>query len=389
MKRWFRKIVKTNIIISFASLIISKGVTMMSIHRKRVSSIWECRLLSRGFICTMITAIVFGCAAFDPKPAGTPVFRDAGKEGAMSSLPHYFIEAPDIISVEVVHMVPKAPYLLRSFDVIGLSVIGTLPDEDLNGAYEVDPSGMIQLGSNYGTVKVSGMSMEEAQRAIEEHLRKRLRDPEVSGQLLRMSEIQQINSNHLVAPDGYITLGSYGRVYVQGLTVDECKEAVEFHLSKELEHPIVAIDIFSFNSKKYYVIIQGAGMGDQVFPFPYTGNEKVLDAIANVNGLTQFSSKRLWIARPVGNSHKPVILPVDWNATVAYGSPHTNYQIYPGDRVFVAEDKMVRADNVLAKTFAPFERIMGFMLLGASTVSRFSGNVLGGGGERGAYGGNY
>ena len=42
---------------------------------------------------------------------------------------------------------------------------------------------------------------------------------------------------------------------------------------------------------------------------------------------------------------------------------------------------MVAFDNKLAKTFAPFERIMGFSLLSVGTVTRFSGKVLKGGGN--------
>jgi hypothetical protein len=36
---------------------------------------------------------------------------------------------------------------------------------------------------------------------------------------------------------------------------------------------------------------------------------------------------------------------------------------------------------------APWERVFGFSLLGVQTVSRFSGNVLQGGGLRGFFGG--
>ena len=57
---------------------------------------------------------------------------------------------------------------------------------------------------------------------------------------------KHIFGNHTIGPDGYITLGSYGRVYVNGLTVEECKNAVEFHLSKHFEEPKVAVDIFSY-----------------------------------------------------------------------------------------------------------------------------------------------
>jgi hypothetical protein len=53
----------------------------------------------------------------------------------------------------------------------------------------------------------------------------------------------------------------------------------------------------------------------------------------------------------------------------------------PGDRVFVAEDKLVAFDTNLAKLLAPIERAMGFTLLGTGTVTRLSGKVLRGGGN--------
>jgi hypothetical protein len=111
--------------------------------------------------------------------------------------------------------------------------------------------------------------------------------------------------------------------------------------------------VFGYNSKVYYIITEGAGLGDGVARFPVTGNETVLDAIANINGLTQVSSKRIWIARPVPHSDNYQILPVDWKAVTASGAALTNYQIMPGDRVFVAEDKLVALDTSLAKLFAP------------------------------------
>ena len=121
---------------------------------------------------------------------------------------------------------------------------------------------------------------------------------------------------------------------------------------------------------------------------PLVPNETVLDAIAQVNGLREVSSKRIWIARPGRNQYGQVqVLPVDWNAITEFGGVETNYQVFPGDRIFIAEDKRVALDTSLAKTMAPMERIMGFAMLGVQTVSRFSGAVLQGGGLRGFYGG--
>ena len=341
-------------------------------------------------VCTLF--LFPGClihtAFFDPKPAGTPIIRDVGKETAKSSLPYYFLEPPDIINVEAIHLAPKSPYKLRIFDMVIVDVIGTPAEDPIMGPHTIEPGGDIQLGSAYGTVRIEGLSVEEAQEAIQRHLvgsaeyPGRLVNAAVSVKLARMGDMQQIAGNHTIGPDGFITLGSYGRVYVNGLTVDECRDAVEFHLSKHLEHPQVAVDIFSYNSKAYYVIFQSSALGERVLKFPYTGNEMVLDALANTDGLQPNSSKRIWVARPVGNSNKPVLLPVDWVDITAYGKSDTNYQLLPGDRVFVVESRFTALDGTLARVFAPFERIMGFSLLGASTATRFYGPILQGGGER-------
>ena len=343
------------------------------------------RRVCKSYCSLVVLFLLVGCAMFDPKPSGVPIINDQAKEGAKMSLPDYYIETPDIISIEAVHLVPKSPYILRTYDIIHLDVTGTPDDEPLTNTYVVQPGGNIQLGATFGSVRVGGLSIDDAEKAVLNILKRRLKNPSVSAQLHTMSEVAQIVGNKMVAPDGYITIGSYGLVYVNGLTVPECREAIELHLSEQLEHPMVAVEVFAYNSKSYYVILQGGSMGEQVYKFPYTGNETVLDAIAAVNGLAQFSSKRIWVARPIGNTNHPLILPVDWNAVAAYAAPQTNYQIIPGDRVFVQLDNWVAFDQRLARIFAPFERIMGFMLLGATTVSRYSGDVLGGGGEKNNY----
>jgi protein involved in polysaccharide export with SLBB domain len=178
-------------------------------------------------------------------------------------------------------------------------------------------------------------------------------------------------------------------VYVSGLTIDECRDQIELYLSKFLDHPQVAVDMYAYNTKAYYVIFQSAGRGETVLKFPYTGNELVLDAIANTEGLPPYASYRMWVARPGKNTNKPIVLPVDWVDITAYAKPDTNYQLFPGDRVYVVEDRFLAVDGTLSKVFAPFERIMGFSLLGASTATRFYGPILKGGGERLQPGGRY
>ena len=93
------------------------------------------------------------------------------------------------------------------------------------------------------------------------------------------------------------------------------------------------------------------------------------------------ASKKIWIARPTDEPGKVQVLPVKWEDITAQASTGTNYQIMPGDRIFIAEDKLIALDTSLGKIFAPVERIFGFTLLGTGTVTRLSGNVLKGGGN--------
>jgi len=79
----------------------------------------------------------------------------------------------------------------------------------------------------------------------------------------------------------------------------------------------------------------------------------------------------MWIARPGANCDGgDQILPVDWLGVTQRGDIATNYQVMPGDRVYIAEDKLVALDTALGKLFSPFERIFGVTLLGTQTAKQ-------------------
>ncbi|MFZ5831620.1 MAG: polysaccharide biosynthesis/export family protein [Planctomycetota bacterium] len=319
---------------------------------------------------------VLAAPAVAPAPPNT-VPRELQK----TILPTYTIEPPDILRIEAVHIVPRPPYRLRTFDSIAIQVPGALTEAPIAGVFPVELGGAINLGPPYGSVRAAGLTLDEAKAAIEQHLAQYLKLPAASVSLVEIAAQQYIAGEHLVGPDGTVNLGTYGTVCVVGLTLVQAKAAIEAHLTQYLEDPEVAVDVFAYNSKTYYVVTQGAGLGDALYRFPVTGNETVLDALSQINGLSQTSSKRIWIARPTSEPGCVQVLPVDWNSITAQGTPGTNYQIMPGDRLFVAEDKLIALDTAIAKLTSPFERVMGFSLLGVGTVTRFSGPVLQGGGN--------
>jgi len=257
-------------------------------------------------------------------------------ELSMLSLPTYRIEPPDVLQIEVLDLVPLPPYRIAIHDVLQIRILGTLADQPISDFYIVEDEGAVNLGATYGTVRVVGMTIDEAAKAITSKLQDILTQPNASVQLARNANTQPVTGEYLVGPDGTINLRRYGAVHVTGKTLVETRLAVEKQLSQFFDSPTVSLDVASFNSKVYYVIREEAGAGEYVCRVPVTGNETVLDAISAVGGLSEVSSKDIWIARPMpSDSGKETILRVDWDAITRRGATATNYQIMPGDRVFI------------------------------------------------------
>jgi polysaccharide export outer membrane protein len=204
--------------------------------------------------------------------------------------------------------------------------------------------------------------------------------------------VQPVSGPFQVRLDGTVGLGFWGSVPVSGLTLDQAADSIRAHL---LRHPelkkfetkpeslTVIVDVLAYNSKRYYVIFDQGGYGEQVFPFPITGSETVLDALSNIYGLPDVASKRnIWVARRTPHAGQPwQILPVDWVGITQHGVTYTNYQVMPGDRIYVKAQKLVTIDRTLARVISPIERLFGITLLGSSTVNNIQGKFGSGTGQ--------
>ena len=299
-------------------------------------------------------------------------------------LPPYVIEPPDVLAIEAMHAVPRQPYHLQPFDMVFIQVGGTPAEAPINGLVPIGADGQVALGPHYGSVFLGGKTVDEAKEAIFKLVSNVLVKPEVTVSLTQNAAEQKIFGPHLVAMDGTVTLGSYGSVSVIGLTVGQARQAVQRHLLEFFQSVDVSLEVSGYNSKSYYIVTQGAGLGDGVYHFPVTGNETVLDAISQINGFRPISSQKIWIARPTDRPGTVQRLDVSWEDIAANANARSNYQILPGDRIYVAEDRLIALDTGLGKLLAPMQRVMGFSIFGAGTVTRFSGPVLKGGGNANA-----
>jgi len=203
--------------------------------------------------------------------------------------------------------------------------------------------------------------------------------------------VQPVSGGFSVRPDGKVFLGIWGAVPVTGLTLDQARDVIRDYIAAQ-EDPTkpgtgglrketirVLVDVLQYNSKRYYVCTDGGGAGEQVYAFPVTGSECVFDAIANIGGLPSVASKRnIWVARRTPQAGCPEqILPVDWVGITQHGVAATNYQLMPGDRVYVKAQKLVTLDTTIARVLSPIERIFGVTLLGANTVNQVQGRGFG------------
>jgi polysaccharide biosynthesis/export protein len=184
-----------------------------------------------------------------------------------------------------------------------------------------------------------------------------------------------ISGERLVRPDGKISLGFYGDVYVAGLTVPEIKDKVIRHLQiylndevlglvnrdertgrpvidprtkePELSDPKdsdrVFVDVTAYNSKNYYV------QGEVLVPgkLPVTGKDTILDAINYAGGMsTQADHNRVVLYRPPpkGRPGPLVSLHIDIDGITLGDDLSTNYQLLPGDRLVVPRNPNFKPD---------------------------------------------
>ena len=317
-----------------------------------------------------------GCQAFfqtideaPVTPPGPSVENSVPREKSMVSLPEYILEPPDILVIQSVKLIPHSPHRLETYDLISVRAEGAAA-EPIFQAFSIDERGDVDLGSSYGKVRLIGQTMEEARSTIEAHLQQLGATPDIAVSLLHASDVEHLFGEYLVGRDGTVNVGTYGRVYVAGLTLQEAKQAIEQHLLQTVESAEILIKVNAYNSKVFYVITQGSGSEDSVRRLPITGGQTVLDAIAQVGGISQLSSKnKIWIARPSPSGEADQVLPIDWVGITRGASTTTNYQIMPSDRIYLARDEVIATNAYIAKVTAPFEQLFGFVGLGSRTLT--------------------
>ena len=148
-----------------------------------------------------------------------------------------------------------------------------------------------------------------------------------------------------VLPDGTIDLGKVGKPLVAGLTTMQAEVEIQRLVDKVYKGKadpedaakdrvltIVTARLVGRESKVYYVF----GEANAPRSFPLAGRETVLDGIVAAGGITrQADVNKIVLARATQPEGCRVVLPVCYLNIVQLGDTSTNYQLLPGDRIYI------------------------------------------------------
>jgi protein involved in polysaccharide export with SLBB domain len=177
--------------------------------------------------------------------------------------------------------------------------------------------------------------------AVPRELEKQLLPPFIveAGDVLfvQMAELDspvRLPGDQPVLQDGTINLGVYGHYIAAGKTVEmieqEVRALIRSHTQKD--PGFVTVRLINRVSKVYYVLGEVNAPG----AFPFAGRETVLDGIIAAGGLNDRASRRnIILTRPTHPDGCRIVLPVCYRQIVQLGDTSTNYQLAPGDRIFV------------------------------------------------------
>lgn len=144
-----------------------------------------------------------------------------------------------------------------------------------------------------------------------------------------------------ILPDGAIELGVYGRPVVAGMTVPAVEaEVARLVRAKEGKDFPITVRLVGRQSKVYYVLGEVNSPGS----YPLSGRETVLDGLMAAGGLTRAAQeKKIILVRPSHPDGCREVLPVCYPQIVQLGDSSTNFQLRPGDRIYVPSQGMLES----------------------------------------------
>lgn len=155
-------------------------------------------------------------------------------------------------------------------------------------------------------------------------------------ELLEITIYQEddLNRTVRVSPDGTISLPLAGKIKVGGLGVPEAEKAIHKKLSRFVINPQVSVFIKEYGNKQVYVLGQVKKPGS--YPLPTEAPLTVIEAISLAGGFTEYASlDRTRVIRKSGKNSRAFL--IDVTAIMKKGDKSQDIQLRTNDVIFVPE----------------------------------------------------
>jgi polysaccharide biosynthesis/export protein len=149
---------------------------------------------------------------------------------------------------------------------------------------------------------------------------------------IRVWKNEDLSVEAPVLPDGTVSVPLVGAVAASGLTTGELEDAIAQPLNEYVTAPEVSVTVMQAASRRVSV------MGEVQRPgwVPVTSTTRVVDAISNAGGFTQFASRRkVRVIRHLPD--RDVTYVFNYSAYAAGRGPDTNVRLESGDVVIVPD----------------------------------------------------
>jgi polysaccharide export outer membrane protein len=150
------------------------------------------------------------------------------------------------------------------------------------------------------------------------------------------------NATVSVHPDGYASFPNVGSVKIGGLTVDEANALLTKEASKTLRDPVITLDLKTFEIP--YVIVGGEVIRPGRIEFH--GNLTVLRAIETAGGPTHYArSNQVLLVRPINGVDAEVRV-LDLKRMLTKHDLSEDLTLRAGDLLVLPESRLSKVDRI-------------------------------------------
>ena len=300
----------------------------------KISSTIYCRFVTAVLACALLTSSV-GCntlASFG-LPFGGSGNKLLSTTEAISEAEGYSIAMPKELLKQ-----PLSTYIVEIGDTVLIEAVKFDATIRLPGDQVVKPDGNISLGE-FGEYMAHGKTIYqiglETQLMIDNKVRTDLeiafeieRRQRESDQLLadrrNAATADDEDDEDLADDDNDLSLSS--------IEDEEARVALERRIVDAVVSNEISVRLVTWDSKKIYVLGEVNSPGS----FDYNGTHTVLDALIEAGGITSGANEhKILVARPTTCNSCRIVMTVCYDQIVQLGDTTSNYQLQPGDRVFV------------------------------------------------------